>query len=151
LACFALLSIETTQYIFVICYLTLHSSRDKIHIMTTMYDIGDDLLINDTQLMKGILEGCILSMAEQSDIYGYKAVEILNDHGFNVNAAPVYPFLTRHDTNGYLDVENRPSPLGPIRKYYLLTRAGHAYYMAFKKTWSQMTKIVNRILSGSGG
>jgi PadR family transcriptional regulator, regulatory protein PadR len=116
-----------------------------------MYYKGDDQLINDTQLMKGILEGCILSMAEQSEIYGYKSVEILNDHGFNVNEATVYPILTRLETKGYLIVEKRPSPLGPMRKYYLLTCAGHAYYMAFKKAWSQMSELVNRILSGIGG
>ncbi|MCL5072542.1 MAG: PadR family transcriptional regulator [Actinobacteria bacterium] len=50
---------------------------------------------NDTQIVKGILEGCILKITKNEEIYGYKAVEKLNTLGFEVNEATVYPILTR--------------------------------------------------------
>jgi PadR family transcriptional regulator PadR len=103
---------------------------------------------NDTQIMKGILEGCILKLAEREEIYGYKMVELLNKFGFEVNEATVYPILTRLQNKGMLSVEKRPSPLGPMRKYYQLTEPGRYSLIEFQDAWSRIKNIVNIVLEG---
>jgi PadR family transcriptional regulator, regulatory protein PadR len=103
---------------------------------------------NDTQIVKGILEGCLLKIIANEEIYGYSAVEQLNRLGFDVNEATVYPILLRLQSKGFLDIDKRPSPLGPARKYYSLTAQGKAYLGEFRKTWASISKIVNFIMEG---
>jgi len=113
-----------------------------------MYYIGDEVMNNDTQIVKGILEGCILKIVENEEIYGYKAVEELNILGFEVNEATVYPILTRLQNKEYLKIDRRPSPYGPMRKYYSLTEAGKKSLQEFKDTWDRIKNIVNKVMKG---
>ncbi len=101
---------------------------------------------NDTQMMKGILEGCILKIISKEELYGYKTVERLNEIGFEVNEATVYPILTRLENKGHLKVEKRPSPLGPMRKYYFVTQEGRTNLQEFHETWHRMMKMVNELM-----
>jgi PadR family transcriptional regulator, regulatory protein PadR len=103
-------------------------------------------MIDDAQIVKGLLEGCILSLFEQEELYGYKAVELLNQRGFRVNEATVYPILTRLEIKGCLLADKRPSPLGPTRKYYRLTQPGQVSLQDFRETWAQVSRTVNAIL-----
>ena len=103
---------------------------------------------NDTQIMKGILEGCLLRILETGELYGYAAVETLNGLGFDVNEATVYPILSRLQNRGFLKVDKRPSPYGPVRKYYSLTEEGAENLHAFRQTWEKISGIVNVILEG---
>lgn len=103
---------------------------------------------NDTQMMKGILEGCILKVMRGKDMYGYKAVEMLNSLGFDVNEATVYPILLRLQGKGYLSAEKRPSPLGPDRKYYTLTEEGDNALREFSSSWNELNALVNKVLGG---
>ena len=103
---------------------------------------------NDTQIVKGILEGCILKIIEREEMYGYKTVEVLNNVGFEVNEATVYPILTRLQNKGYLQINKRPSPFGPTRKYYSLTKEGKEYLKRFQKTWLRIKNIVNSVMEG---
>lgn len=103
-------------------------------------------MTDDTQIVKGLLEGCILSLIEQEELYGYKAVELLNQRGFSVNEATVYPILTRLEFKGCLLVARRPSPLGPMRKYYSLTPAGRSALQDFRTAWDQISRAVDQIL-----
>jgi len=103
---------------------------------------------NETQIVKGILEGCLLRIIGEQEIYGYKAVEILNAAGFAVNEATVYPILSRLQNKGFLRIEKRPSPYGPDRKYYFLTPEGEDCLKAFEKSWSKINNIVSNIMEG---
>jgi PadR family transcriptional regulator PadR len=103
-------------------------------------------MANDTQMVKGILEGCILKIISEEELYGYKTVERLNEIGFEVNEATVYPILTRLENKGHLKVEKRPSSLGPMRKYYFVTREGQANLQEFQETWLRMMKMVNEVM-----
>lgn len=105
-------------------------------------------MINDTQIVKGILEGCLLKIVEHESIYGYGAVEKLNALGFEVNEATVYPILSRLQSKGLLSVDMRASPLGPSRKYYSLTKQGRTYLRDFEQTWHKINAIVNAIVEG---
>jgi len=101
---------------------------------------------NDTQIVKGILEGCILKIISKGEIYGYKIVEKLNTFGFDVNEATVYPILTRLQNKGMLAIDKRSSPLGPSRKYYLLTNTGQLSLQEFQSTWLRIMTIVNQVM-----
>ena len=91
---------------------------------------------NDTQIVKGILEGCILKIVENEEIYGYKA------------EATVYPILTRLQNKEYLKIDKRPSPYGPMRKYYSLTKSGKESLQEFKDTWDRIKNIVIKVMEG---
>ena len=39
----------------------------------------------DTQLMKGILEGCVLSVIAEHETYGYEILQRLTESGFTEN------------------------------------------------------------------
>jgi len=101
---------------------------------------------NETQIIKGILEGCILKLIQQEEIYGYRTVERLNQLGFDVNEATVYPILTRLQNKGQLYAEKRASPYGPVRKYYFLTKKGEKDLILFIDTWKKISKMVNNVL-----
>lgn len=101
---------------------------------------------NDTQIVKGILEGCILKILQQEVMYGYKIVEHLNLLGFEVIEATVYPILTRLQNKGILMIERRESPLGPARKYYSLTTEGVAALKEFQDTWQRIRTLVDTVI-----
>jgi PadR family transcriptional regulator PadR len=103
---------------------------------------------NDTQIIKGLLEGCLLRIIQNGEMYGYDAVEKLNRLGFEVNEATVYPILSRLQIRELLRVSNRPSPYGPTRKYYALTAEGAEYLNGFRQTWAKIRDIVNTIMEG---
>jgi PadR family transcriptional regulator, regulatory protein PadR len=104
-------------------------------------------MTNDAQMLKGILEGCILTLLVDGELYGYKIVESLKSYGFtDVQEATVYPILTRLNKKGLLCFEKRPSDLGPPRKYYSLTKEGHTELLRFSTGWNNISKKVDNML-----
>jgi len=103
--------------------------------------------MDDTQLMKGVLEGCVLSIIRKGETYGYEILQELAAHGFeDVGEGTLYPVLTRLDKNGYIICRKAKSPLGPIRKYYSISDEGIIYYEAFKKNYRKITESAYQIL-----
>ena len=100
-----------------------------------------------TQLLKGILQGCILAILSDGEMYGYRIVEELKDYGFeDIHEATVYPILTRLNKQGLLTFVKRPSELGPPRKYYSLTLEGKKELELFGSSWNDISKNVDTIL-----
>ena len=59
--------------------------------------------MEDTQLMKGILEGCVLAVIAKKETYGYEILTCMEQVGFdNLGEGTLYPVLTRLDKNGYI-------------------------------------------------
>ncbi|MBN1624510.1 MAG: helix-turn-helix transcriptional regulator [Clostridia bacterium] len=106
-------------------------------------------MARDTQLLKGLLEGCILALLEREVTYGYKVVEKLANYGFREpQEATVYPIMNRLEKKGLLKSEKRPSELGPPRKYYILTDKGNEELKCFLLDWKEMKLTVERLLEG---
>jgi PadR family transcriptional regulator, regulatory protein PadR len=101
---------------------------------------------DETQLIKGILEGCILELLSRGATYGYRVVERLTEAGLETNEATVYPILTRLLKQNALQVERRPSPYGPERKYYSLTKEGEQLHQRFLSSWVHISNSVNCFL-----
>ena len=104
-------------------------------------------MASETQLMKGILEGCILSLLGDEPGHGYRVVERLRGIGFDdVAEATVYPILKRLEKKDELAFEKQPSDVGPPRKVYALTADGRAALAAFAQRWASTAAIVDRVL-----
>lgn len=104
-------------------------------------------MIYNSQLLKGILEGCILKVISYKKTYGYEITEKLKDFGFkNLAGGTLYPLLIRLEKKNYIKGELIDSPLGPKRKYYTLTEKGTEVIESFKDEWYEVSKIVNTIL-----
>lgn len=103
--------------------------------------------MEDTQLMKGILEGCVLGVISEGETYGYEILQALENFGFdNIGEGTLYPVLTRLDKNGYIICRKAKSPMGPIRKYYSISDAGRGYYAAFKESYRKVTRCADAVL-----
>ncbi len=107
--------------------------------------------MEDTQLMKGILEGCVLAVISSGETYGYEILQSLNTYGFqNLGEGTMYPVLTRLEKKEYISCRRAKSPLGPIRKYYSITEEGEEYLRNFKENYERITKCANEILNVNG-
>lgn len=103
--------------------------------------------MDKTQLMKEILEGCILKIIEYHETYGYEIVTRLEKNGFReVKEGTLYPLLLRLEKRKLVTATYKPSPPGPSRKYYTLTPAGHDYLNDFRIIWQDVCISVEQIL-----
>ncbi len=103
--------------------------------------------MQDTQLMKGILEGCVLLVIAKGETYGYEILSELASDGFdNLLEGTLYPMLARLEKNGYISCRKAKSPLGPLRKYYKVTVAGKRYLNEFMENYIKITKSADRVL-----
>lgn len=103
--------------------------------------------MEDTQLMKGILEGCVLSVIARGETYGYEILSLLENAGFtDLGEGTLYPVLTRLDKNGFISCRRVKSPMGPIRKYYSVTDEGKKRLEGFKENYEKVTDSANKVL-----
>ena len=108
--------------------------------------------MEDTQLMKGILEGCVLAVISQGETNGYEILQQLSSYGFEgLGEGTMYPVLTRLEKKGYIACRKEKSPLGPIRKYYSVTGAGRTYFEQFLESYGRITASADAILKIKGG
>ncbi len=102
--------------------------------------------MDKSQLLKGILEGCILKIIGAKETYGYEIVTQLQSYGFSdVKEGTLYPLLLRLEKKNLIFATFKESPLGPKRKYYSLTHEGIQYVNEFYSTWKSVTYSVNKI------
>ena len=105
--------------------------------------------MDDTQLMKGILEGCVLAIIAKGETYGYEILTEMEKVGFdNLGEGTLYPVLTRLDKNGYIMCRKAKSPLGPIRKYYSTTQTGIERLNGFKESYKKIADSADKVLFG---
>ena len=104
------------------------------------------------QMLKGLLEGCILKIIGDGETYGYEIVEKLTKYGFtNVSEGTVYPLLIRLKKNKLLNSIARESPYGPKRKYYSLTEEGEEELKSFYQTWLELRDVIDLVFKGYKG
>lgn len=104
-------------------------------------------MARNTQMLKGLLEGCILKIISKDETYGYEICEKLIRFGFKeVTEGSVYPILIRLEKKKLIFSIMKPSPLGPMRKYYYITDEGKTELMEFVTTWTEMKENVQNVL-----
>ena len=99
-----------------------------------------------TEMLKGVLEGCVLEIISRGETYGYEITRRLNTLGFaDVVDGTVYTILVRLEKNGLVDINKQPSDMGPPRKFFTLNEAGRAELSNFWEKWefvaSKLTEL----------
>ena len=103
--------------------------------------------MKQTQLLKGVLEGCVLAIINEKAIYGYELVQSLRAAGFtDIVGGTVYPLLQKLEKQDAIIGTEKTSPDGPNRKYYSLTPLGEDRLEDFYHLWQMLTDNVNTIL-----
>lgn len=104
---------------------------------------------NLTEMLKGSLEGCVLDIISRGDTYGYEITRRLNDLGFTeVVEGTVYTILVRLEKKELVNIEKKPSEMGPPRKFYSLNEAGHEELKQFWRKWDFLSSKINILKRG---
>ena len=98
-----------------------------------------------SQMKKGILEFCILSIIMQGEAYPSDIIEKMKSAGMNLFEGTLYPLLTRLKNAGLLNYRWVESNSGPPRKYFSLTETGADFYKDLETTWIEISQSVNII------
>jgi PadR family transcriptional regulator PadR len=103
----------------------------------------------ETELLKGTLEGIVLAILAGRAAYGYEITASLRERGFSdIAEGTVYALLIRIEQRGLVDVEKVPSEKGPPRKVYSLNAQGQTYLDEFWRTWSFLTEQLAQLRDG---
>ena len=107
--------------------------------------------MDNSQLMKGILEGVVLAVIARGETYGYEILSVMEESGFSgLGEGTLYPVLTRLDKAGLIVCRKAKSPLGPVRKYYSITPDGKSQLADFRTRYRELTRSAAAILFPSG-
>ena len=97
--------------------------------------------MKETQLLKGVLEGCVLDMIGQKERYGYELVQTLREAGFDtIVPGTIYPLLQKLEKNQWIRGDMRPSPDGPDRKYFSLTKRRRRACIGLWQQWDDLSQ-----------
>ena len=106
----------------------------------------------DTQLLKGVLDMCLLSIIREEPSYGYEMVRKLQSRDLRlVSEGSIYPLLSRLEKSGLIEGYLVQSHEGPARKYYRITPAGAATLEEWIAEWRTFRDGVDRVLGGADG
>lgn len=137
------LSFLTITYIIeLFYYYVLHITKQNIYLC---YMIVEN---TQTQMRKGILEYCILSIISRGEIYTSDIISELTKARLIVVEGTIYPLLTRLKNNGLLIYNWQESTSGPPRKYYTLSPTGHEVLKRLDTTWIELSYAVEVSLNG---
>ncbi len=102
-----------------------------------------------SQMKKGILEYCILSIIRRGEAYPSDIALELREAGMPIFEGTLYPLLTRLKNAAYLEYRWVESVNGPPRKYFTLSESGQDFYQQLKTTWEDMSASVNKITANN--
>jgi PadR family transcriptional regulator PadR len=104
-----------------------------------------------SQMRRGAIEFCVLSLLRDQDRYGFDISRTLSGFdGLVTSEGTLYPLLARLRQEGYVETSWHESSQGPPRRYYRLTDAGRAALDAFVVQWERFRDSVDKLLEGEG-
>ena len=104
------------------------------------------MLENLTEMLKGVLEGCVLEIISRGETYGYEITRRLNALGFtDVVDGTVYTILVRLERSKLVDVTRKPSDMGPPRKFFALNDAGREELRKFWEKWEFVSSKISAL------
>ena len=109
-----------------------------------------DIQNTTSQMRKGVLEFCILSVIRQGEVYPSDIVEKMRGANLHILEGTLYPLLTRLKNAGYLTYRWVESNSGPPRKYFSMTETGLAFYGELERTWKELADAVQKLTSLNG-
>jgi PadR family transcriptional regulator, regulatory protein PadR len=100
-----------------------------------------------SQMRKGILEFCILSVIRRGEAYPSDIVDEMKAANLQILEGTLYPLLTRLKNADMLTYRWVESNSGPPRKYFSLTPKGEEFYKELEATWNELANAVNTLTS----
>jgi PadR family transcriptional regulator PadR len=98
-----------------------------------------------SQMRKGVLEFCILSVIKQGEAYPSDIIDKMKAANLNIFEGTLYPLLTRLKNAEFLTYRWIESNSGPPRKYFSLTEKGADFYKELESTWNELANAVGAI------
>jgi len=102
-----------------------------------------------SQMRKGILEFCILSIIRRGEAYPSDIVDEMRAANLQILEGTLYPLLTRLKNADMLTYRWVESNSGPPRKYFSLTEKGETFYQELEATWKELANGVKALTSKS--
>jgi PadR family transcriptional regulator PadR len=100
-----------------------------------------------SQMRKGVLEFCILSVIKQGEAYPSDIIDKMREANLNIFEGTLYPLLTRLKNAELLTYRWVESNSGPPRKYFSLTEKGAQFYSELEATWNELANAVQALTS----
>jgi PadR family transcriptional regulator PadR len=98
-----------------------------------------------SQMRKGVLEFCILSIIKEGEAYPSDIIEKMRAANLNLLEGTLYPLLTRLKNAELLSYRWEESTSGPPRKYFSLTEKGAGFYKELESTWFELANAVRAL------
>src|SRR5690606_20797686 len=98
-----------------------------------------------SQMRKGVLEFCILSIIKRGEVYPSDIIEEMKRANLNILEGTLYPLLTRLKNADLLTYRWVESTGGPPRKYFSLTGKGASFYAELQATWNELANAVHEL------
>ncbi len=104
---------------------------------------------HSSQLLKGVLDMCLLALIAEEPSYGYEMVDKLQRRGLElVSEGSIYPLLSRLQRKGYIEGYFVESTGGPPRKYYRIADSGRDRLDEWSTEWRRLARGVEEVLDG---
>jgi len=104
---------------------------------------------HSSQLLKGVLDMCLLALIAEDASYGYEMASKLQARGLElVSEGSIYPLLSRLQKRGYIEGYFVESSGGPPRKYYRILPAGSERLERWSAEWATVSTGVTEVLKG---
>ncbi len=104
-----------------------------------------DIQNTQSQMRKGVLEFCILSIIRQGEVYPSDLVDRMKSANLHILEGTLYPLLTRLKNAGLLTYRWVESNSGPPRKYFVMTDKGLEFYGELERTWQELADAVHAL------
>jgi PadR family transcriptional regulator PadR len=100
-----------------------------------------------TELLRGVLDLCLLAVMEDGPAYGYEMTKRLRARGLSiVGEGSIYPLLGRLEREGLVETYRAASNGGPPRKYYRASSAGQSALAAGVSEWRAARDALDAVL-----
>ncbi|MBQ8070115.1 MAG: PadR family transcriptional regulator [Bacteroidales bacterium] len=98
-----------------------------------------------SQMRKGVLEYCILSILSRKEAYASSIIDELKAANMIVVEGTLYPLLIRQKNQGLLSYRWEESTQGPPRKYYVITDKGREVLSEMDAAWQEMVSTIQTL------
>jgi len=98
-----------------------------------------------SQMRKGVLEYCILSILDRREAYASSIIDELKAANMIVVEGTLYPLLIRQKNQGLLSYRWEESTQGPPRKYYVITDKGREQLAEMDAAWSDIRTTIETL------
>jgi PadR family transcriptional regulator PadR len=104
---------------------------------------------HSSQLLKGVLDMCLLALVAEQPTYGYEIARTLEERGLHLaSEGSIYPLLSRLQRQGLVEGYLVESAGGPARKYYRLAPAGASTLGDWVADWNALSSGVDGVING---